>query len=165
MPKQEHPDSDIQKGAVEQETHEPPAAPGPTNKTNWVTAIRMKCSKMPIAIFPSPAQVRNTPENIARAFLLGACFLILLPGAAAASSTFHARLSPGPRWSAHGPSVRAAAQSRPRLTATWSYCRDHSADCSPFPRARICAWARCPAYGDRSSLTSPSLRNYWRVEW
>ena len=42
--------------------------------------------------------MRNTAENIARAFLLGACFLGLLPGAdAAASSTFHVRLSPGPR--------------------------------------------------------------------
>jgi hypothetical protein len=64
---------------------------------NWATAIRMKCLKIPIAIFPSRAQVRNTAENIARAFLLGACFLSVLPGAAAASSTFHARLSPGPR--------------------------------------------------------------------
>lgn len=65
---------------------------------NWATAIRMRCLKIPIAIFPSPAQVRNTAENIARAFLLSACFLGVLPGgAAAASSTFHVRLSPGPR--------------------------------------------------------------------
>jgi hypothetical protein len=41
--------------------------------------------------------MRNTAENAARAFLLGACFLSLLPGAAAASSTFQVRLSPGPR--------------------------------------------------------------------
>jgi hypothetical protein len=61
---------------------------------NWATAIRMKCLKIPIAIFPSPAQVRNTAENIAKAFLLSACFL---GAAAAASSTFHVRLSPGPR--------------------------------------------------------------------
>jgi len=61
-------------------------------------AIRMKCSKIPTAIFPSRAQIRSTAENTARAFLLGACFLGLLPGAgAAASSTFHVRLSPGPR--------------------------------------------------------------------
>jgi hypothetical protein len=38
--------------------------------------------------------MRNTAENVARAFLLGAC---LLSVAAAASSTFHVRLSPGPR--------------------------------------------------------------------
>jgi CHRD domain len=50
---------------------------------------------MPTAIFPSLAQVRNTAENIARAFLLGACFLS--GAAASASSTFHDRLSPGPR--------------------------------------------------------------------
>jgi hypothetical protein len=65
---------------------------------NWVTAIRMKCLKIPTVIFPSPAQIRSTAENVARAFLLGACFLSVLPGgAAAASSTFHVRLSPGPR--------------------------------------------------------------------
>jgi len=53
---------------------------------------------MPTAIFPSQAQARNTAENIARAFLLGACFLSVLSGAAAAApSTFHVRLSPGPR--------------------------------------------------------------------
>jgi hypothetical protein len=79
-----------------------PASPPPTGipifMVNWATAIRMKCLKIPIAIFPSRAQVRNTAENIARAFLLGACFLSVLPGAAAASSTFHhVRLSPGPR--------------------------------------------------------------------
>jgi CHRD domain len=56
----------------------------------------MKCLKIPTAIFPSRAQIRSTAENIARAFLLAACFLGLLPGAAA-SSTFHVRLSPGPR--------------------------------------------------------------------
>jgi hypothetical protein len=58
----------------------------------------MKCLKIPTAIFPSRAQIRSTAENIARAFLLGACFVGLLPGAGAAdSSTFHVRLSPGPR--------------------------------------------------------------------
>jgi hypothetical protein len=42
--------------------------------------------------------MRNTAENVARAFLLGACFLGLLPGTVeAAPSTFHVRLSPGPR--------------------------------------------------------------------
>jgi hypothetical protein len=56
----------------------------------------MKCLKIPTAIFPSRAQIRSTAENIARGLLLGACFLTLLPGAAA-SSTFHVRLSPGPR--------------------------------------------------------------------
>jgi CHRD domain len=64
---------------------------------NWAIAIRMKCLKIPTAISPSPAQIRSTAENTARAFLLGACFLGLLPGAAAATSTFHVRLSPGPR--------------------------------------------------------------------
>jgi hypothetical protein len=63
---------------------------------NWVTAIRMSCLKMPTAIFPNRVRVRSTAENIARAFLLGACFLSVLP-VAAASSTFHVRLSPGPR--------------------------------------------------------------------
>lgn len=63
---------------------------------NWATAIRMKCLKIPTVIFPSRAQIRSTAENIARGLLLGACFLGLLPGAAA-SSTFHVRLSPGPR--------------------------------------------------------------------
>jgi hypothetical protein len=62
---------------------------------NWAIAIRMKCSKIPTAIFPSPAQIRSTAENTARAFLLGACFLAF--AGAAASSTFHVRLSPGPR--------------------------------------------------------------------
>ena len=43
-------------------------------------------------------RVRSTAEKVAKAFLLGACFLSVLPGAAAAaSSTFHVRLSPGPR--------------------------------------------------------------------
>jgi hypothetical protein len=58
----------------------------------------MKCLKIPTATFPSRAQIRSTAENIARGFLLAACFLSLLPGARAAdSSTFHVRLSPGPR--------------------------------------------------------------------
>lgn len=58
----------------------------------------MKCLKIPTAIFLSPAQVRSTAENVARGLLLGACFFSLLPGAgAAASSSFHVRLSPGPR--------------------------------------------------------------------
>jgi CHRD domain len=61
---------------------------------NWATAIRMKCLKIPTAIFLNPAPMRNTAENVARGFLLGAC---LLSVAAAASSTFHVRLSPGPR--------------------------------------------------------------------
>jgi hypothetical protein len=63
---------------------------------NWVTAIRMKCSKILTPIFLNQAPMRNTAENAARAFLLSACFLSLLPGAAA-SSIFHVRLSPGPR--------------------------------------------------------------------
>jgi hypothetical protein len=42
--------------------------------------------------------MRNTAENVARALLLGACLLSVLPSAAAAaSSTFPVRLSPGPR--------------------------------------------------------------------
>ncbi len=77
-----------------------PASPPPTEtlifKVNWVTVIKTKCLKMPTAIFPSRARVRSTAENVARALLLGACFLSVLPGAAA-SSTFHVRLSPGPR--------------------------------------------------------------------
>jgi hypothetical protein len=52
---------------------------------------------MPTAIFPSRARVRSTAENIARAFLLSACFLSVLPGRAEAASTFRVRLSPGPR--------------------------------------------------------------------
>jgi CHRD domain len=49
-------------------------------------------------IFLSPAPVRSTAANTAKAFLLGACFLSVLPGLAAPqSSTFHVRLSPGPR--------------------------------------------------------------------
>jgi CHRD domain len=58
----------------------------------------MNCLKIPTAIFPSRAQIRSTAENIARAFLLGACCISLVSvGAAASSSTFHVRLSPGPR--------------------------------------------------------------------
>jgi hypothetical protein len=58
----------------------------------------MKCLKIPTAIFLNPAPMRNTAENVARAFLVGACLLSVLPGAAATvSSTFHVRLSPGPR--------------------------------------------------------------------
>lgn len=65
---------------------------------NWATAIRMNCLKIPTAIFPSRVQVQSTAEKIARALLLGGCFLSWLPGAvAAAASTFHVRLSPGPR--------------------------------------------------------------------
>jgi CHRD domain len=41
--------------------------------------------------------MRNTAENVARAVLLGVCLLNALPGGAAADSTFHIRLSPGPR--------------------------------------------------------------------
>lgn len=53
---------------------------------------------MPTAIFPSQGQARNTAEKVAKAFLMAACFLTLLPGvAAAASSIFHVRLAPGPR--------------------------------------------------------------------
>jgi hypothetical protein len=63
---------------------------------NWATGIRMKCLKIPTAIFLNPARVQSTAEKVARAFLLGACFLSVLSGAAA-SSTFHALLSPGPR--------------------------------------------------------------------
>jgi CHRD domain-containing protein len=63
--------------------------------TSWVTATRMKCLKTLIAIFPSPVPIRSTAENAARTFLLGVCFLGLC--SAAASSTFHVRLSPGPR--------------------------------------------------------------------
>lgn len=65
--------------------------------TSWVTATRMKCLKTLIAIFPSPVPIRSTAENVARTFLLGACFLGLSSAATAASSTFHVRLSPGPR--------------------------------------------------------------------
>jgi CHRD domain len=64
---------------------------------NWVTAIKTKCLKIPTAIFLNPAPTRNTAENVARAFLLGACILSALPDAAAASSTYQVRLSPGPR--------------------------------------------------------------------
>ncbi len=65
---------------------------------NWATAIRMKCLRIPTAIFPSRARVRSTAEKVARASLLGAYFLSVMPGvAAAASSTFQVRLSPGPR--------------------------------------------------------------------
>jgi hypothetical protein len=65
---------------------------------NWATGIRMKCLKIPTAIFLSRVRVRSTAEKVAKAFLLGACFLSVLPYAAAASSsTFHVRLSPGPR--------------------------------------------------------------------
>jgi hypothetical protein len=42
--------------------------------------------------------MRNTAEKVAKAFLLGACLVYTLPGAVSeASSTFHVRLSPGPR--------------------------------------------------------------------
>ncbi len=65
---------------------------------NWATGIRMRCLRIPTAIFLSPAPARSTAENVARALLLGACVLsVLAGGAAAASSTFHVRLSPGPR--------------------------------------------------------------------
>ncbi len=65
---------------------------------NWATAIRMKCLKIPIAIFLNPVPARSTVGNIARAFLLGACYVSVLAGAATvAPSTFHVRLSPGPR--------------------------------------------------------------------
>ena len=64
---------------------------------NWATGIRMKCLKIPTAIFLSRVRVRSTAERIARAILLGACLFSVLPYAAAASSTFHVRLSPGPR--------------------------------------------------------------------
>ena len=79
-----------------------PARPPPTETpifmVNWATAIRMKCLRIPTAIFLNPAPMRNTAENVARALLLGACLLSVLPSAAAAaSSTFHVRLSPGPR--------------------------------------------------------------------
>jgi hypothetical protein len=40
--------------------------------------------------------MKNTAENAARAFVLGVCFVGILPGAGAAS-TYHVRLSPGPR--------------------------------------------------------------------
>jgi hypothetical protein len=62
---------------------------------NWATAIKTKCLKIPTAISPNRARVRSTAEKITSAFLLGACFLNVLPSAAA--STFHVRLSPGPR--------------------------------------------------------------------
>jgi hypothetical protein len=62
---------------------------------------------MQTRIFLSPARVRSTAANTARtlhklsgkgAFLLGACFLSALLGAAAPdAATFHFRLSPGPR--------------------------------------------------------------------
>jgi CHRD domain len=62
---------------------------------------------MQTRIFLSPARVQSTAANTARAlhklsgkgaFLLGACFLCVLPGAAAPdATTFHFRLSPGPR--------------------------------------------------------------------
>lgn len=52
---------------------------------------------MPTATFPNQGQARNTAEKVGKAFLMAACFLALLPGAAAASSTFHVRLAPGPR--------------------------------------------------------------------
>jgi hypothetical protein len=55
----------------------------------------MKCLKIPTPIFLNLAPMKNTAENVARAFLLGACFLCVLPGTA--SSIFHVRLSPGPR--------------------------------------------------------------------
>jgi CHRD domain len=65
---------------------------------NWATAIRMKCLKIPTAIFRNRARVRSTAEKVTRASLLVAYFLSALAGvAAAASSTFHVRLSPGPR--------------------------------------------------------------------
>jgi CHRD domain len=41
--------------------------------------------------------MKNTAENAARAFVLGLCFIGILPGAGAASSTYHVRLSPGSR--------------------------------------------------------------------
>jgi CHRD domain len=41
--------------------------------------------------------MKNTAENAARAFVLGLCFIGILTGAGAASSTYHVRLSPGPR--------------------------------------------------------------------
>jgi hypothetical protein len=49
-----------------------PASPPPTETpifmVNWATAIRMKCLKIPTAIFPSRAQIRSTAENIGRRF-------------------------------------------------------------------------------------------------
>jgi hypothetical protein len=62
---------------------------------------------MQTRIFLSPARVRNTAANAAKllnklsgkgAFLLGACLLSVLLGAASPNAvTFHFRLSPGPR--------------------------------------------------------------------
>lgn len=41
--------------------------------------------------------MKNIAESAARAFVLGLCFVGILPDAGAASSTYHVRLSPGPR--------------------------------------------------------------------
>jgi len=56
----------------------------------------MKCSRTPTQIFLSLDRVRSTAESAA-SFLLGACLLSALLGAAPASNTFPFRLSPGPR--------------------------------------------------------------------
>jgi hypothetical protein len=74
----------------------PPPPAIPTCKANWVTVIRMKCSRTPTQIFPSLGRIRSTAESAAN-LLLGACLLSALLGAAPAANTFPFRLSPGPR--------------------------------------------------------------------
>ena len=74
----------------------PPPPASPTCKVNWVTVIRMKCSRTPTQIFRSLVRTRSTAESAA-SFLLGTCLLSALLGAAPVANTFPFRLSPGPR--------------------------------------------------------------------
>jgi hypothetical protein len=74
----------------------PPPTATQTCKANWVTVIRMKCSKTPTQISRSLGRIPSTAASVSR-LLLGACVLGALLGAAHPSNTFPFRLSPGPR--------------------------------------------------------------------
>ncbi len=73
----------------------PPLTATPICKANWVTVIRMKCSRTPTQISRSLGRIPSTAASANR--LLGACFLGALLGAAPPSNNYPFRLSPGPR--------------------------------------------------------------------
>ena len=158
MPETEHPDSDAHKGAVEEETSTPSSNGEPNLYGQLGHRDQDEMLKDADTDFPEPDPVRSTAARAARAlhklsgkgaFLLGACFVGVLLGAAAltrrhihlppfsgTASGRHPRRQFGRRFR-HGQSGRQ--QAHPQWVVPRIACSSHGRASFYGVRSPVCA--------------------------